>query len=191
MSLKVITFGCRLNIYESQIIEKNAREAGMNNTLIFNSCAVTKEAERKLRMYLSEDPALCKVNSENMCVLGLRTEQEKLEKNKAVKESIRTVLLAQLEQERKFLKQADDESIFSLDLDDIAKQYAIKTQEAAEDALERGLRKAKHLQHCLLKCAFWKTIEHLAIKVVISVSNSAIKMVSFDLGGQMRSRHLK
>ena len=108
--------------------------------------AAAKEAERKLRMYLSEDPTLCKVNSENMCVLGLRTEQEKLEKNKAVKESIRTVLLAQLEQERKFLKQADDESIFSLDLDDIAKQYALKTQEAAEDALERGLRKAKHLQ---------------------------------------------
>ena len=56
------------------------------------------------------------------------------------------MLLAQLEQERQFLKQADDESIFSLDLDDIAKQYALKTQEAAEDALERGLRKAKHLQ---------------------------------------------
>jgi len=49
MSLKVITFGCRLNIYESAIIEKQAKLAGLENVLIFNSCAVTKEAERKLR----------------------------------------------------------------------------------------------------------------------------------------------
>jgi threonylcarbamoyladenosine tRNA methylthiotransferase MtaB len=49
MSLEVVTFGCRLNIYESELIKKSAAEAGLTNTIIFNSCAVTKEAERQLR----------------------------------------------------------------------------------------------------------------------------------------------
>ena len=49
MSLEVVTFGCRLNIYESELIEKHAKKAGINNVIIFNSCAVTKEAERKLK----------------------------------------------------------------------------------------------------------------------------------------------
>lgn len=49
MSLEVVTFGCRLNIYESELIEKHAKKAGINNAIIFNSCAVTKEAERKLK----------------------------------------------------------------------------------------------------------------------------------------------
>ena len=49
MSLEVVTFGCRLNIYESELIKKHAKNAGIDNAIIFNSCAVTKEAERKLR----------------------------------------------------------------------------------------------------------------------------------------------
>ena len=49
MSLEVVTFGCRLNIYESELIEKHAKKAGIDNAIIFNSCAVTKEAERKLK----------------------------------------------------------------------------------------------------------------------------------------------
>ena len=49
MSVEVVTFGCRLNIYESELIEKHAKNAGINNAIIFNSCAVTKEAERKLK----------------------------------------------------------------------------------------------------------------------------------------------
>lgn len=49
MVSKVITFGCRLNSYESELIKKAADEAGLNNAIIFNSCAVTSEAERQLR----------------------------------------------------------------------------------------------------------------------------------------------
>lgn len=48
MSLEVITFGCRLNAYESELIKKSAAEAGLDNSIIFNSCAVTSEAERQL-----------------------------------------------------------------------------------------------------------------------------------------------
>ena len=47
MSLEVITFGCRLNIYESELIKKHAKDAGIKDAVIFNSCAVTKEADRK------------------------------------------------------------------------------------------------------------------------------------------------
>jgi threonylcarbamoyladenosine tRNA methylthiotransferase MtaB len=49
MTLEVVTFGCRLNSYESELIKKSASDAGLQNTIIFNSCAVTKEAERQLR----------------------------------------------------------------------------------------------------------------------------------------------
>lgn len=49
MPLEVITFGCRLNNYESDIIKTKASNAGLDNTVIFNSCAVTSEAERQLR----------------------------------------------------------------------------------------------------------------------------------------------
>lgn len=48
MTLEVITFGCRLNTYESEVIKKSASEAGLTNSIIFNSCAVTAEAERQL-----------------------------------------------------------------------------------------------------------------------------------------------
>jgi threonylcarbamoyladenosine tRNA methylthiotransferase MtaB len=46
---EVVTFGCRLNTYESSVIEKLSLEAGIENAIIFNSCAVTSEAERQLR----------------------------------------------------------------------------------------------------------------------------------------------
>jgi threonylcarbamoyladenosine tRNA methylthiotransferase MtaB len=46
---EVISFGCRLNIYESEIIKKNIKIAGLNNVVIFNTCGVTKEAEKQAR----------------------------------------------------------------------------------------------------------------------------------------------
>ncbi len=49
MTLEVVTFGCRLNSYESELIKKSATQAGLSNTIIFNSCAVTSESERQLR----------------------------------------------------------------------------------------------------------------------------------------------
>lgn len=44
---KIITFGCRLNIYESQAIRDLSQEAGLENAVIINTCAVTAEAERQ------------------------------------------------------------------------------------------------------------------------------------------------
>lgn len=45
----VVTFGCRLNTYESEIIYKHALKQKLRNTIIFNTCAVTNEAERQVR----------------------------------------------------------------------------------------------------------------------------------------------
>jgi threonylcarbamoyladenosine tRNA methylthiotransferase MtaB len=46
---KVVTFGCRLNAYESEVIAKLAADAGLSDTIIVNTCAVTGEAERQAR----------------------------------------------------------------------------------------------------------------------------------------------
>jgi threonylcarbamoyladenosine tRNA methylthiotransferase MtaB len=46
---QVITFGCRLNTLESEIIGRAAAAAGLGNAVIVNTCAVTAEAERQAR----------------------------------------------------------------------------------------------------------------------------------------------
>ena len=46
---EVVTFGCRLNIYESEIIKDNLAKSGNDNVAIFNTCAVTKQAEKQAR----------------------------------------------------------------------------------------------------------------------------------------------
>ncbi|MDE2133446.1 MAG: tRNA (N(6)-L-threonylcarbamoyladenosine(37)-C(2))-methylthiotransferase MtaB [Alphaproteobacteria bacterium] len=49
MSADVITFGCRLNAYESEAIRARAAEAGLDDAVIVNTCAVTAEAVRQSR----------------------------------------------------------------------------------------------------------------------------------------------
>ena len=46
---QVKTFGCRLNFYESEVMRDHAKNAGLGDAIIFNTCAVTKEAERQAR----------------------------------------------------------------------------------------------------------------------------------------------
>ncbi len=45
----VVTFGCRLNAWESQVIDANLDAAGARDTVVVNTCAVTAEAERQAR----------------------------------------------------------------------------------------------------------------------------------------------
>jgi threonylcarbamoyladenosine tRNA methylthiotransferase MtaB len=60
MTTDVVTFGCRLNAYESEVIRENAKKAGLENAVIFNTCAVTASAERQarqaIRKYRREHP---------------------------------------------------------------------------------------------------------------------------------------
>ena len=46
---QLVTFGCRLNTYESEVMREHAKGAGLEGAIIFNTCAVTKEAERQAR----------------------------------------------------------------------------------------------------------------------------------------------
>jgi MiaB-like tRNA modifying enzyme len=43
----VITLGCRLNAYESELMRQHAADAGLGNAVIINTCAVTAEAVRQ------------------------------------------------------------------------------------------------------------------------------------------------
>lgn len=45
----IITMGCRLNTFESEVIRGHAVQAGLNDAIIINTCAVTAEAERQAR----------------------------------------------------------------------------------------------------------------------------------------------
>ncbi len=49
MSVDVITFGCRLNAAESEVIRREAERAGLSDTVVVNTCAVTAEAVRQAR----------------------------------------------------------------------------------------------------------------------------------------------
>ena len=46
---EIITFGCRLNAYESEVMRDLAGGEGLRDAVIVNTCAVTKEAERQAR----------------------------------------------------------------------------------------------------------------------------------------------
>jgi threonylcarbamoyladenosine tRNA methylthiotransferase MtaB len=49
MSVEVVTFGCRLNAFESEVIAREASAAGLTDTIVINSCAVTNEAVAQAR----------------------------------------------------------------------------------------------------------------------------------------------
>ena len=45
---KVINFGCRLNIYEGEVIKSLIQKNNLSNYIIINSCSVTQDAEKKV-----------------------------------------------------------------------------------------------------------------------------------------------
>ena len=49
MSVDLVTFGCRLNIAESEVIRHQAAKAGVEDAVVVNTCAVTAEAVRQAR----------------------------------------------------------------------------------------------------------------------------------------------
>ncbi len=58
---RIITLGCRLNAYESDVVRKNAEQAGLDDAIIVNTCAVTAEAVRQatktIRRLRRENPS--------------------------------------------------------------------------------------------------------------------------------------
>src|SRR5256885_6231031 len=49
MGVEIVTFGCRLNAFESEVILREAERAGLSDTIVVNSCAVTNEAVAQAR----------------------------------------------------------------------------------------------------------------------------------------------
>lgn len=46
---QIITFGCRLNTYESEVMRSHTEAKGLDDAIIVNTCAVTSEAQRQAR----------------------------------------------------------------------------------------------------------------------------------------------
>ena len=44
---EIVTFGCRLNAYESEVLKEKLKN--IDNLIVINTCAVTGEAERQFR----------------------------------------------------------------------------------------------------------------------------------------------
>ncbi|MDH2346600.1 tRNA (N(6)-L-threonylcarbamoyladenosine(37)-C(2))-methylthiotransferase MtaB [Bradyrhizobium sp. SSUT77] len=49
MTVDIVTFGCRLNAFEAEVIRREAEGAGLSDTIVINSCAVTNEAVAQAR----------------------------------------------------------------------------------------------------------------------------------------------
>jgi threonylcarbamoyladenosine tRNA methylthiotransferase MtaB len=49
MGVQTLTFGCRLNAYEGEVMKAEAEKAGLDNAVIINTCAVTAEAVKQAR----------------------------------------------------------------------------------------------------------------------------------------------
>lgn len=49
MSVDIVTFGCRLNAFEAEVIRREAEGAGLSDAIVINSCAVTNEAVAQAR----------------------------------------------------------------------------------------------------------------------------------------------
>src|SRR6056300_94859 len=51
---QIETFGCRLNIWESEVMRRHADAVGLTNTIIVNTCAVTAQAEKQARQKIRQ-----------------------------------------------------------------------------------------------------------------------------------------
>ena len=60
MTVEVVSFGCRLNALEAQVMRNRASDANLDNAILINTCAVTAEAVRQARQAIRkakrEDP---------------------------------------------------------------------------------------------------------------------------------------
>ncbi len=64
MAVDVVTFGCRLNAFESEVIKREAEGAGIGDAIVINTCAVTmKPSHRRVR------PSASSAANSRMCEL--------------------------------------------------------------------------------------------------------------------------
>ncbi|MGF1474467.1 MAG: tRNA (N(6)-L-threonylcarbamoyladenosine(37)-C(2))-methylthiotransferase MtaB [Geminicoccaceae bacterium] len=56
---KIVTFGCRLNIFETELMRRHMASAGLEDTVVIHTCAVTAEAERQARQAIRKARREC------------------------------------------------------------------------------------------------------------------------------------
>jgi hypothetical protein len=107
-----------------------------------------REYERVLRTYISEHRELYLKNEEDLRALGLRTENEKRTKLRAIRASIRAVLTEQHRQGEQFpdATQKDDDATSYLDDQNISNIYSLYALASSRQALSRGLRHERHVK---------------------------------------------
>ena len=91
-NLDFITFGCKLNMFESEIMREKALENGLENITFFNTCAVTNEAIRQARQRIRKEKrnypnkriivtgCAAQLHPEELVILVLKIEIASLEK---------------------------------------------------------------------------------------------------------------
>ena len=62
----LINLGCRLNIYEGEIIKNHLNDNDIRNVTVINSCAVTAEAEKKVAYEIRKAK---RINPENKIIV--------------------------------------------------------------------------------------------------------------------------
>jgi len=67
---EILTFGCRLNAYESEVMRGHARTAGLDDVVIVNTCAVTAEAERQARQAIRKARSAPTVQRTDLAKIG-------------------------------------------------------------------------------------------------------------------------
>jgi hypothetical protein len=123
-------------------------EEVLNTWYLPEDFVAARKYERVLRTYISEHREQYLKNEEKMCALGLRTENEKRTKLRAIRASIRAVLTEQHRQGEQFLDatQNDDDAIFYLDDQNISTIYSLYALASSRQALSRGLVHERHVK---------------------------------------------
>src|SRR5207248_2110148 len=73
MSVEVVTFGCRLNAAESEVIRREAQRAGFADTVVVNTCAMTGRSEEHTSELQSPYDLVCRLLLEKKKLLSKST----------------------------------------------------------------------------------------------------------------------
>ncbi len=163
MANQIITFGCRLNAYESEAIKEALKNSEQKNLIVFNSCAVTSEAERELRSAL-----------------------RKARKNNPEAKIVVTGCAAQIDPE-KYAKMAEVDLVLGNVEKARAESYDISRQSSVVSSQSKASRPSTSHQDQLFLNAkksseiFLNSLETSKIKVndIMSVRDTAPQLVSY------------
>jgi hypothetical protein len=146
----------------------------------FDEMATARKTERQLRAYISDDKDLNEENFAKLSALGIRTEDEKLVRLRAIRESIDAVLEEQEKQESEFIDETNDDNdaLFFLDFDKVSEVYTEYSKPSAAEALQRGMLKAKHQKEHVLPQLSASSITQTPVKDITNMNEYPSKRIT-------------